>query len=274
MDFQVVIQDWFTSFLSFLPKLISGIVIFILTMVGSGFIAKWVRNLIEKRVSNQEILHLIFRLTRWTVLILGTVLALAQVDFDVTGFFAGLGVAGLTIGFALQDIAKNFISGLMLLYRQPFSIGERVIISDFSGEIKEINVRDTVIQTLDGELVIIPNHEVFENPIVNLTHTKLRRRTIVIGLGYGEDVDRAEQLFLEAIKSTPGVEREPAPTIRADALGDSGLILEAIYWINQQEQDFFQVHSRAVKAVLQTAEKNEIDLPYPTQIVRVENVTD
>jgi len=137
------------------------------------------------------------------------------VSFDITGFIAGLGVAGFTIGFALQDIAKNFISGLLLLYWQPFKLGERVMISEFKGEVKEINVRDTVIETLDGELVVIPNREVFENPIVNYTHTRIRRRTVMIGLGYDENLDRAILIFLDAINSVPGVESDPAPTIRA-----------------------------------------------------------
>jgi len=205
-------------------------------------------------------------------LIIGTILALNQVNFDVTGFIAGLGVAGFTIGFALQDIAKNFISGLLLLYRQPFNLGERVMIADYSGVVKEINVRDTVIETLDGELVIIPNREVFENPIINLTHSRLKRRTIVIGLGYDQDVERAEKLFLESIKSIHGVETEPPPSIRAESLGDSALMVEALFWIDQQKHNFLLVHSRVLKAILKTSEENNINLPYPVQTVLVKTL--
>jgi len=157
MNIQSIFQDWLSTFTQFLPKVISGIVIFIVTVIGSGFLAKWVRRLVKKKIEDREILQLIFLITRWTVLIIGTVLALDQVDFDVTGFIAGLGVAGFTIGFALQDIAKNFISGLMLLYRQPFNLGEFVTVADHMGTVKEINIRDTVIETFDGEIVIIPN---------------------------------------------------------------------------------------------------------------------
>jgi small conductance mechanosensitive channel len=274
MEIQSALQDWLTSFVQFLPKLIFGIVIFILALFGSGFIAKWVRRVLQKKISSLEILQLASRLTRWSIIIIGTIFALNQVNFDVTGFVAGLGLAGLTIGFALQNIAQNFISGILLLYRQPFSIGERVKVSDFVGEVIEINVRDTVIETLDGELVIIPNRDVFENPIVNLTHTPIRRRTIVIGLGYDEDADRAEKLFLDAIKSTQGVEADPPPTIRADSLGDSALMLEALFWIDQDKFDFMQVHSAAVKAILKTADKHNINLPYPVQTVLLKKMED
>lgn len=274
MEFENVLQEWFTSFVEFLPNLISGIVIFILTLIGSGFIANWLRKVVKKKISNLEMLQLISRLTRWSVLIIGTILALDQVNFDVTGFIAGVGVVGFTIGFALQDIAKNFISGILLLYRQPFSIGERVAISEYKGEVKEINVRDTVIETLDGELVIIPNREVYENAIINLTHTRFRRRTVVIGLGYEQDPDRAEKLFLEAIISTQGVETDPAPTIRADSLGDSALMLEALFWVDQQHHNLLEVHSRVVKAILKISEENNINLPYPMQTVLVRNLNE
>ncbi len=269
MDIQSVLQDWLDQVAAFLPNIISSVVIFLLAIIGSGFVAKWIRRLVRKRITNSETLQLIFRITRWTVLIIGTVVALDQVDFDITGFIAGLGVAGFTIGFALQDIAKNFISGLLLLYRQPFSVGDRVQISDFKGVILDINVRDTVIETLDGEKVIIPNQDVFENPIVNYTDTQFRRREIIIGLGYEQDSQRAIHVFEDSIKDVPGVEPEPEPTVRAEALGDSTLTLSALFWVNHHENNLFHVHSEVVQAIKVAAEQNQINLPYPIQTVYV-----
>jgi small-conductance mechanosensitive channel len=89
------------------------------------------------------------------VLVLGTVVALGQVNFDVTGFVAGLGVAGVTIGFALQDIARNFVAGIILLIRQPFDIGDAVEVGDYAGSVLDITTRDTVLKTWDGEMVIL-----------------------------------------------------------------------------------------------------------------------
>ena len=274
MVIQEAFQEWFTSFVAFLPKLVAGIVIFILTLIASGFIAKWVRKVVKKKISNKEMLQLIFVLTRWSIVILGTIFALAQVNFDVTGFIAGLGVAGFTIGFALQDIAKNFISGLLLLYRQPFSIEDAVTLGNFSGTVKEINVRDTVIETFSGERVIIPNQTVFENPILNYTQTSKRRQNLSIGLGYEEDVDNAIKVFLDVIRNVPGVESEPEPTVRAEGMGDSALILSALYWIDQSQNDFFGVHSNVIKAVKTASERNNINLPYPIQTVRLQKMNE
>jgi len=272
MNIQSIFQDWLSTFTQFLPKVISGIVIFIVTVIGSGFLAKWVRRLIKKKIEDREILQLIFLTTRWTVLIIGTVLALDQVDFDVTGLIAGLGVAGFTIGFALQDIAKNFISGLMLLYRQPFNLGDFVTVADHMGTVKEINIRDTVIETFDGKIVIIPNYDVFENPIVNHTHSKLRRRTVMIGLGYEEDVTHAAEIFLKAIKDVPGVERDPYPKIRASELGNSALQLAATFWVAQNQNNLLDVHSEVVKSLKEAADNNGINLPYPVQTILLESL--
>lgn len=274
MDIQQVFQDWLTSLVDYLPKLIAGIVIFILTLVASGFIAKWVRKIAKKKISNKEMLQLIFVLTRWSIVIVGTIFALDQVNFDVTGFIAGLGVAGFTIGFALQDIAKNFISGMLLLYRQPFNLGDAVTLGDYSGTVKEINVRDTVIETFSGERVILPNQTVFENPILNYTQTAKRRQSLSIGLGYEENVDNAIEIFLDVIKKVPGVEIDPEPTVRADGLGDSTLVLSALYWVDQTKNDFFGVRSDVITAVKEASEKHNINLPYPIQTVRLQRMNE
>lgn len=273
MELSEIFQDWLVSFVEFLPKLIAGVIIFILTLVLAGFVAKWVRKVANKKIESVEILQLLSTIAKWSVIILGTILALSQVNFDVTGFVAGLGIAGITIGFALQDIAKNFISGLLLLIRQPFQLGEFIEVSDFSGTVKEINIRDTVIETLDGELVIIPNTQVFENPIINNTTSKFRRATVSIGLGYEENTEDAIKVFLEAIKSVPGVAMEPAPSIMADTLGDSALMLSARFWVDQHKDNFVIVQSEVVKAIKVASEEHNIDLPYPVQTVLLKQVS-
>jgi small-conductance mechanosensitive channel len=133
----------------------------------------------------------------------------------------------------------------------------------------DITTRDTVIKTADGVMEIIPNLDVYTNPIVNYSELPIRRRTVMIGLGYGEDVDRAKELFLNAIRSTKGVLGEPAPEILTEELGDSTLTIAARFWINQETHNLFAVHSEVVEALNRTAEQEGIDLPYPTQVVQL-----
>jgi small conductance mechanosensitive channel len=270
MELQMIFQEWLASFLSFLPKLIAGLVLFVLFIVGSGFLAKAVKRVVAQRIKSEEVQNLIKQIVQWTVVIIGTVVALDQVDFNVTGFVAGLGIAGFTIGFALQDIARNFISGLILLYRQPFKIGDFIEVSGHIGTVKMINIRDTEIQTLDGDLVIIPNNKVFENPIINRSASRLKRRTVAIGLGYEEDVDRAMDIFLGAIQAVVGVESDPTPMIQVMSMDDSTLGLTAFYWVDQKENSPLRVHTEVLKAVNRASHEHQINLPYPIQTVLVQ----
>lgn len=270
MEISAILNEWLASFLLFFPKLIVAIVIFILTLLAANLPAKAIRKVASKRIRSVEALKLIKRISQWTVVIIGTVVALDQVDFNVTGFVAGLGIAGFTIGFALQDIARNFISGLILLYRQPFKIGDFIEVTGHTGTVNMINIRDTEIQTLDGDLVIIPNNKVFENPIINMSASRLRRRTVQIGLGYEEDMDRSMEIFLEAIRDVEGVESEPAPMIQAMSMDDSKLAMTAYYWVDQRENSPLRVHSEVLKAVNRASHEHHINLPYPIQAVLVQ----
>jgi small conductance mechanosensitive channel len=270
MDLSAPLQALVEEALQFIPKLIVALIVFGVSLFLSVVAARWTERTARTKIDDEETLLLLSRLARWTVVILGTVLALDQVDFDVTGFVAGLGIAGLTIGFALQDITRNFIAGLILLVRQPFDIGDAVEVAGHAGTVLEITTRDTVLKAWDGEMVILPNLEVFTQPIINYSDLPNRRRTIQIGLGYGEDVERVTELLLEAIRGVDGVLVDPAPELLADNLGDSTLNLSARFWVNQETHGLFDVHSAVVRTIKKVAEQEGIDLPYPIQTVRLE----
>jgi len=270
MDWNTMLREFLQSTLLFIPRLIAALVIFIAAIFVSALAARSVQRALRKKVRDLETVRLLSLLTRWGILVLGTVVALQQVNFDLTGFLAGLGIIGFTVGFALQDIARNFVAGVLLLLQQPFDIGDAVEAGGYAGTVVDIRLRDTVIRTWDGEKVILPNIEVYTRPIVNYSDLPLRRRTVRIGLGYGEDVGRAVAVFLEAIRQVEGVLDDPAPAVLVEELGDSALLLAARFWVNQRTHSLLEVHSRVVRAVKEAAEAAGIELPYPTQTVRLE----
>jgi small-conductance mechanosensitive channel len=260
----------FQQFFQQLPNYLFAIVAFIATLFLSRVAKQWTKHSVKERVEDPETQELVARIVRWTVLILGTLTAANQIPgINITSLLTGLGVLGFTIGFALQDIARNFIAGLLLLMRQPFSVGDAVEIAGHTGTVMDITTRDTVIKTMDGVMEIIPNLDVYTNPIVNYSEFPLRRRTVMIGLGYGEDVAKAKELFLNAVRNTEGVAEEPAPEIITEELGDSALTIAARFWVNQETHNLFAVHSEVVEAINKSAEREGIDLPYPTQIVKL-----
>jgi small-conductance mechanosensitive channel len=265
-----LIVDVFQQFFRNLPSYLVAIILFVATLFLSNVAKRWIKESVGRRVEDPETQELMARIARWTVIVLGMLTALNQIPgIDVTSLLTGLGVLGFTIGFALQDIARNFIAGLLLLMRQPFSVGDAVEIAGHAGTVMDVRTRDTVIKTWDGVMEIIPNLDVYTNPIVNYSELSQRRRTVMIGLGYGEDVNRARDLFLNAIRSTEGVLEEPAPEMLTEELGDSALTIAARFWVNQETHNLFIVHSQVVEAINRTAEREDIDLPYPTQIVKL-----
>lgn len=269
MDWTTTWQTFLQGLISFVPRLIAALVIFVATLILSALAARWVQRAGRIKVRDPETLRALSLLTRWGILIVGIIVALDQINFDVTGFLAGLGILGFTVGFALQDIARNFVAGILLLIQQPFDIGDAVKIGDYSGAVLDIRVRDTVIRTWDGEKVIIPNIDVYTQPIVNYSDLPHRRRTLRIGLGYGEDVGRALGVLLDAVRSVEGVLEDPAPLLFVDKLGDYALEVVVQFWVDQQTHSLIQVHSQVVQAIKEATEREGIDLPYPTQTVQV-----
>jgi small-conductance mechanosensitive channel len=266
------LQEYADAFIRFLPSLIASIVTFVAALILSALGARWVRRAARERSDNDELALLLSRLARWSVIIVGLIVALEQIDFDVTSFVAGLGILGFTIGFALQDIARNFVAGILLLIRRPFEIGDLVELAGEVGHVREISVRDTSIETRDGEHVILPNAEVLTNPIKNFSVAPKRRRTVSVGLGYGQDVEAASDAMLEAVRAVEGVADEPAASLLAEGLGDSALTLSVRFWVDQEAHSLARVQSDVVKAINRLAEQRGIDLPYPTQVVRLEQV--
>jgi len=265
------LQDLVDTFINNVPLFIFALVIFIAAEVFSKVVERWAERSLRKKIEDPDTRTFLARAARYAVLVLGILAALEQIPgIQITSFLAGLGILGFTIGFALQDIARNFIAGLLLLMRQPFSVGDAVQVAGRDGSVLEITMRDTVIKSWDGVMEIIPNLDVYTNPIINYSELPLRRRTVLIGLGYGEDVDRAKDLILSTIQSTEGVLKDPEPEILTEELGASTLNLAARFWVNQETHNLFAVHSEVVDAINGVAEREGIDMPYPIEVVKLE----
>lgn len=267
------INQWFQEFLQrmldFVPHLIVALIVFVAGLYLAAPASRWVRKVTSNRMVDPSLVDVLARVTRWVVIISALVIALEQVNFNVTGFVAGLGIAGLTVGFALQDITRNFVAGIILMTRKPFELGDTVEISGYTGTILNINARDTILKTLDGNVVILPNINVFNTAITNLSNLPHQRRTIRVGLGYGENVQKAAAVIQAAVRQVEGVAADPAPTVLAEELGDATVTLTARFWVNQTTHSPLEVHSQAVRAIKEAAEREQINLPHSVQIVRL-----
>ncbi|MDF1501024.1 MAG: mechanosensitive ion channel [Anaerolineales bacterium] len=275
MDVQGSLEQLLVEFLAFLPKIISGGVAFIIALYLSAWIARIVRRSAERRQADPEIVILLTRGTRWTIIILGIIVALEQVDFDVTGLIAGLGIAGVTIGFALQDVAKNFIAGVLLLIQQPFEIGDVVKILDYVGTVQDISLRTTDILAQDGRMVIIPNSEVFINPLMNYSRTPRRRIEIAAGVAYDSDLNHVTKTALRVVGGLDEVLADPAPEVTFREFGGSTVDFVAYYWIatigaGLKEANLRQAKDAGMKALKTAFEQEGIEMPFPTMEIRMD----
>lgn len=255
----------------FLPRLVTALVIFVVGLYAAGLARKAVRAYSQRRNLDKELVVLFGRLAYWGVAGLATVIALEQVDFNVVAFLAGLGVVGFTIGFALQDIAKNLVAGILLLLQQPFAIGELIEVKGYAGKVEDISLRATELRTFDGLLVYIPNADVYTSPLTNLSRVPKRRVELSIGVAYDTDLARATEVALSAIKEVPGViTDDPAPQVVFRRFGDSVIEFGLYYWFDTTATGLFAAQDGGVKAITAAFRQAGITIPYPvrTMIMR------
>jgi small conductance mechanosensitive channel len=264
--------EFLSQAVDFVPRLIVAIVVFLVSLLAAKFAGRAVTRAAKK--ADEEVSRLLSRLAAVATVVVGCVVALDQVNFDVTGFVAGLGLVGFTLGFAFQDIAKNLMAGILIVIQQPFEIGEAIEVSGYSGTVTDVDIRATTIKAWDGQKVIIPNADVYTSTIVNYSEYPPRRIILALGLGYEEDIGRAEEVFLEAVRGVEGVLDDPAPAIYCQSLGSSAVEMAAYFWMDQTESSLFVVTSEAVKALKEAAARERINLPYPIQTVRVRQLAD
>lgn len=255
----------------FLVRLGTGILILLAAVLISSWLARLASRAVEQRQADDSASETLRRLVRWGVMIIGVVLAIEQVVPNVTSLLAGLGIAGFTIGFALQDVAKNFVAGVLLLVQKPFEIGDTIEVSGFTGTVVDISLRTTDMREQDGRYVIIPNGDVFVSPIVNLSRAPYRRVSVEIGVSYEADPDQVEQIALEAIRPIRGMLEEPEPEVVFEALGDSAVQATVRFWADMSEISHSQAQTDGLKAIKAAVERAGIDLPFPTQSILLED---
>ncbi|MCB0106546.1 MAG: mechanosensitive ion channel family protein [Caldilineaceae bacterium] len=256
------------GFLALLPNLIIALVILVLFY----FLGRILRNLIGRVTANRAAANVgivLGRLTQWLTLFLGLLVALAIVAPSVqpVDILGALGVGGVAIGFAFRDILQNFLAGLLILLRQPFRIGDQIVVGDYEGTVEEIETRATMIKTYDGRRVVIPNGDIYTSSVVVNTAYETRRSQYDVGIGYGDDIAQAKAIMLQAMQNCEGVATEPAPDVLTAELAGASVNLRARWWTHSSRADVVQVSDRVITAIKNDLSEAGIDLPFPTQVI-------
>ncbi|MEO7959957.1 MAG: mechanosensitive ion channel [Ginsengibacter sp.] len=260
------LTTWLQEIIRLLPNIIVAAIVFVIGL----FIARYIKRLAVKliaKISKNTTLNNLFSSIIHIVFIgitLFTVLRILHLDTAVTSILAGAGIIGLALAFAFQDIASNFISGVFISFRRPLHIGDIVKIKDYMGKVEEINLRDTTIRTFQGQMVIIPNKDVFQNPIENYSLLGKRRIDLEIGVSYGEDLRRVLEITLNAVKGIEGLSGDDETTFFYKEFGDSSINFQLRLWMNSPEQpNYLNVGSEAIMRIKEAYDKNDIMIPFP-----------
>jgi small conductance mechanosensitive channel len=266
-DITASLETILSNAIAGIPKLIAAIVLFIISLYLAALVRRLSRKTLEERNANPQAVLLVASVSYWAFLILGLIVALEQIGFNLTAFLAGLGIAGFTIGFALQDVSKNFVSGLLLLIQQPFNIGDAVEIGGMTGHVVTIDLRSTAIRAFDGRLILIPNADVFTQPIINYSRTDWRQVEIKMGIAYDTDMERARRVALQSIQEIPGLIVDRIPIAYFQDYGPSVMNLALYYWVNTNQTDLLLARDAGLLAVKEALNREGIEMPYPTQVV-------
>jgi small-conductance mechanosensitive channel len=262
-----VLEQLVVDFLNLLPSLIAALVVFIVGLYLASLFRHTIRRALERHTENPQPITVISQLAYWSAIIFVAALSLQMVGFNLTAFLAGLGIAGFTIGFALQDVSKNFIAGLLLLIQQPFNVDETIEVSGITGKVLAIDLRTTRMLSTDGRIVLIPNADVIVNPITNYSQAEYRRIAINSGVAYESNPETVRQTALQAISEVPGLHNNPPPEVRFENFGSSNFDLTVYYWIDTKLTSVEAAKDAGLEAIKHAFENAKIDMPYPVQMV-------
>lgn len=240
-----------------------------LAIVAAWWIGTWLsRRAVLDHVSrrNPFLQDLVRTSIRWGVVLAGVVVALELLGATrlVGAVLGTAGVLGVALGFAFKDILENYLAGLLLSVRQPFAPEDWVVIDGNEGIVIALTSRATILMTLQGNQLRLPNALVFRGVMLNYTRNPKRRLDFEVGIGAGESIAHAQQVGTAELRRVPGVVAEPAPRALVCGLGDWNVVVSFQAWVDQESHDFLLVRSEAIRAVKEALDREGVDMPVPS----------
>ncbi|MDX1638822.1 MAG: mechanosensitive ion channel [Balneolaceae bacterium] len=250
------------------PVTVLSLIIFILFI--SGFI---LLGILARRTLNRKVLrrfkidkgtsYTLSRITQYTIIIVGALISFQFIGIDLSGLAVIFGLLSVGIGFGLQNVTANFISGLIILFERPISIGDRVMVGDIEGDVIEINIRSTKIRTLNNIFIIVPNSEFVSKDVINYSHGDPTFRVdIDVGVSYKSDLETVLRCLREVADESKNVRKKPNIQIHLVSFGDSSWNMQLRAWISDVKRHP-QVRNELNQAIVRKFRENNVEIPYP-----------
>jgi len=266
---QTVIQKldgWLDAFISMIPNMAVTLLLLIIFLVLANLGRKLFAKLFSKASNNKALESLFSSVIYGAILSIGIFIMLGVLGLDkaLTSILAGIGVIGLALGLAFQDIAANFVSGIILAFRRPFKIGDIIDVKDIMGKVTRTNLRTTVIETFQGQEVHIPNKNILQDAIFNFSVLQKRRVDLAVGVSYSDDLEKVEDVVLSAIKKLDGLIDKDEMSFDYSEFDSSSINFNIRFWIEYPgELSYLQMRSKAIKAIKRAFDEQDIIIPFP-----------
>ena len=253
------------SMIALLPNFIPAFVILLITGAFAFIVGRVFERLMRRSRARPSLVAAIVKLARIAIWLLGFLIAATIVapNLTPTKLLAGLGLGSIAIGLAFKDIFENFLAGFLILMRKPMRIGDDIECEGLSGQVEHISIRDTFLRKRSGELILVPNSFIFKNPVKILTDRELRRISIIIGVAYGEDVDKARNVIMEAMLSVEKRDQMRGVDVFAREFNSSSIDFLVRWWADSTPKDEHQSRDEAVAAIKHALDEAGIEIPFP-----------
>ncbi len=251
------------DFVRSLPFIFFGLLILALSVVAGVLAARTSRTLLQHKIRTPLLRAVVARSIGVLVFLCGVyivlrVSGLTQLALTVVG---GTGLVGLAVGIAFRDITENFLASVFLSMQRPFETGDLIEVADVTGYVQQLNIRTTILMTLEGNLIQIPNATVYKSNLRNFTTNSNRRESFQVGIGYDDPINLAQEIARKVLIDHPAVLNDPEPSVLVDSLGPSTVNLKVYFWLNGRAYSWLKVRSSVIRQVKIAYQNQGISMP-------------
>lgn len=261
------------------PVTIMSLVIFIVFISVFLFLGSFLRRFMQNRFLKKfdiesGLRYTLSRVTQYVVVVLGLLISFQFVGIDLTSLAVIFGLLSVGIGFGLQNITANFISGLIIMFERPITVGDRVDVGGIEGDVIEISIRSTKIRTMNNTSIIVPNSQFVENNVVNFSHgDPTFRLHIEVGVSYASDLDKVLKALNEVAEEHPKVMKDPKHQIHLTEFADSAWDMELRVWIPDVKERYI-LRNELNQAIVRKFDEYDIEIPFPQRDLHVRSSVD
>lgn len=277
-EWALAVHTWFTTDFVTINEShfdLADIIFFLFSIVMLIYLSSKFRKLLVNQVLARYNLDIGIRqsigtIVRYTILVLGFTIIIDSAGIDLSSLTVLAGALGVGLGFGLQNIANNFISGLIILFERPIKVGDRIEVGDINGDVVNISARATTVITNDNISIIVPNSEFISSQVINWSHNDRRVRfRFPVGVSYREDPQKVKDLLMEVMSEHPGILKNPPPDVWFTDFGDSSLNFEMMVWTSMYVQRPQAMKSQLYYSVFKKFGEHDVEIPFPQRDLHI-----